>query len=307
MADKWFIEKNGKFYGPFEAAKVLAYRKANKINDATPVSEHRDGLDAKPFKDMQAILKSAKPAQTSPEPPPKKVQPPPRPQKPEPRAQPIPKEKIRANAKTRRIQRRNFLLIMAVIGIGVVGGAYYAVLQLQDSAAFEKVRMTILEESAPLRAQAYQTEVPNFNKMVLPAVKLLFLSYEQVVRSHQRSLVVYNSETGAKNFGHLYDGIVRREVQFLADGQLTYTYVFDETSSVVAVAVHGPTFGRLRREQVDFAALSNKPVREMARGEQIIWLSQLSADIQVQAHWKVDGPYHVLDYVAILPISGASE
>lgn len=303
MADKWFIEKNGKYYGPFEAAKVLAYRKANKISDDTPVADNREGNDPKPFRDAQALLKSAKPAAAKP--PPKKVQAPPRPQKPEPRAQPIPKERLRATAKKRRMQRRNFLLIMMVIGVGVVGGAYYGVLQLQNSASYEKVRRSILEESAPLRAQAYQTEVPNFNKMVLPAVKLLFLSYDQVRASHQGSLLVYDEATGAKNFGSLYDGLVRREVQFLADGQLTYTYVFDETSSVVAVAVRGPNFGRLRREQVDFAAFSSKPVREMARGERIIWISQLSDDIQVQAHWKVDGAQHVLDYVAILPLSGA--
>lgn len=312
MATSWFIEKNGKFYGPFEAQKVLAYHQAGKISDETPVADNREGLDAQPFRERQARLNASEPevkkvalkatpkATARPEPMPRQ-------QKPQARKATIKPEGVSAIRKGNRKKRRNFLAIMAILLFGVVGGAYYAVVHLQGSETFEKVRQKILEEGAPLRSQAIKADIPNFNRMVLPAVAKLYLPFNQIALEHRNALIADDAEMGSRHFGHLYNGTVRREIQYLTNGQITYTYVFDESMECVAVAVRGPTFLRLRLDQVEHGDFSSQPVREIDGGPRVIWSTQLQGDVQVEAHWKVDGAGHVLDYVAILPSASAGE
>jgi hypothetical protein len=299
MAAKWFIEKNGKFYGPFEAQKVLAYHRAGKIDDDTAVAQSRDGKAAQPFTTVVDELNAPAVVEAEVVEKPKPV---PRPQKPAPRARKPQTEAIEKRKKKQRLQRRHFLMIAAGLLIGVIGGAVYLVLELQDSKTFEKLRMSILEESAPLRSQAIQTDIPNFNALVLPAIRKLYLPQRQIAQHYARAVIAYDSDSGSKHFGHLYSGIVRRETQYLTNGQITYTYIYDEGLAAVAVAVRGPNFHRLRRSQMSHEDFSSKPVRELARGERVIWSSDVTADVRVEAHWKLDGASHVLDYVAIVPI-----
>lgn len=306
MAAKWFIEKNGKFYGPFEAAKVLTYHQTGKISDATAVADNREGSGAKPFTDVAEALRNG-PSEPEVVPAVKKPQPMPRPQKPAPRKRAVRPEGLSAINKTSRKHRRYFIAIMLFVLVGMTGGAFYLLISLQDNKTFEKVRLSILEESAPLRSQAHKTEVPNFNSMVIPALQKLFLPYHQIAQSHRQAVLAYDSENGAKHFARLYAGTVRRETQFLTNGQIAYTYVFDETMACVAVAIHGPNFARLHKDQVAHADFSKTPVRETAIGERIVWLTQMTPEVRAEAHWKLDGASYVLDYVAIIPNTATGE
>lgn len=88
MADRWFLEKKGKFYGPFKAEKVLAYVESGKIGPDNLVAKHASGKDAQTFSNYEEEIRnpeSAKPApEPEPEPPPKEPSPPETAEVPEP-------------------------------------------------------------------------------------------------------------------------------------------------------------------------------------------------------------------------------
>ncbi len=75
----WYLEKKGKFYGPFSRAKIQQYFEAGKINAETRVAAQADGSDAKPFAAIDfdadtvaapapAKTPAAKPAKAAPSP-----------------------------------------------------------------------------------------------------------------------------------------------------------------------------------------------------------------------------------------------
>lgn len=53
----WYIEKKGKYYGPFKAEKVLSYAQTGKISAATLVARDDSGDRAQPFSEMEEQLK----------------------------------------------------------------------------------------------------------------------------------------------------------------------------------------------------------------------------------------------------------
>ncbi len=57
MSVGWFLEKNAKFYGPFLAEKVLSYAAAGKIGKNTLVARDVSGKDAKPYYQIEALLR----------------------------------------------------------------------------------------------------------------------------------------------------------------------------------------------------------------------------------------------------------
>lgn len=57
MSVGWFLEKNAKFYGPFLAEKVLSYAAAGKIGKNTLVARDVTGKDAKPYYQIEALLR----------------------------------------------------------------------------------------------------------------------------------------------------------------------------------------------------------------------------------------------------------
>lgn len=52
----WFLEKKGKFFGPFRTEKVLAYAAEGRIKKTTRVSESPDGAGARPFGEVQDVI-----------------------------------------------------------------------------------------------------------------------------------------------------------------------------------------------------------------------------------------------------------
>lgn len=64
----WYLEKKGKFYGPFTRQKIQQYFDGGKITDQTPVSLKADGSGAVPFADIDSLVQKAKAAKTSPPP-----------------------------------------------------------------------------------------------------------------------------------------------------------------------------------------------------------------------------------------------
>lgn len=66
----WYLEKKGKFYGPFSRDKIQQYFDAGKINEQTRVAGQADGGDAKPFAEVdfdadRAAAPAAKPAKAA--------------------------------------------------------------------------------------------------------------------------------------------------------------------------------------------------------------------------------------------------
>ena len=299
----WFLEREGKFYGPFSKEKVEELARSGKINPATKVSRDREGNQALPLGECPEFTSAAPPKPVPQAPQTQEKVPTPNPEPKPPRLMRQEPVVVRPSRPKARKGFRWSWLFLAL----VVGGAAVLIFwpDPPDSGQGDLIHRlrSVFQEATVQRKTIYESAVvrdlPPFNDLVQKALRTgLNFRFEEVKRLNSDDKIIYES-IGPRDFGHLFTTPIAREIRYVSDGALSYTYLIDRNDLTFAVIITGPNFDKLALSDYSIEAFSETALPPRETPSEVIWETKLAGTTLARAVWSKQRERRPLAYILV--------